>query len=88
MLSIGANVIIRNDLIIGERYKNESNMAKDCFVSEMVPFKGKVGDIAEIAPNGKYRLRFKGQLSCYNWTEEMFVVNDIDIFDFQVANHE
>ena len=60
---IGDKVIVREDLIVGEKY------GKDVFTSAMISFKGKVVTINKVI-GLKYEIEEDDKT--WNWTDEMF----------------
>ena len=60
---IGDKVIVREDLISGERY------GKDVFTSTMVSFKGKVVTISKVIG---FKYEIEEDDKTWNWTDEMF----------------
>lgn len=61
--NIGDKVIVREDLISGERYGN------DVFTSTMVSFKGKVVTISKVIG---FKYEIEEDDKTWNWTDEMF----------------
>lgn len=64
---VGDKVCVKEDLVVGERYKMEDSKASDTFVYAMEFFKGRVVTISSIFC-GKYKIEESG----YCWTDEMF----------------
>ena len=60
---IGDKVIVREDLIVGEKY------GKDVFTSAMISFKGKVVTISKVIG---FKYEIKEDDKTWNWTDEMF----------------
>lgn len=61
--NIGDKVIVREDLIVGEKYGN------DVFTSTMVSFKGKVVTISKVIG---FKYEIEEDDKTWNWTDEMF----------------
>ena len=67
---VGDKVIVRNDLIIGEKYGD------DFFITGMKDFVGKIVTIKRVVESGLYKV----EENYYNWTDEM-----LEPFEFDKA---
>lgn len=70
MYNIGDVVKIREDLIVGEWYYDESNNRSDSVNDDMQTFLGETATIVGLSSNGGYRINLdEGR---WNWTFHMF----------------
>lgn len=71
----GDRVVVRNDLVVSERYFMDGNINADTFVERMKPFLGQTVTIVSTS-YGKYRIK---EGPC-NWTDEMFLGLESDFY--------
>lgn len=83
---IGDKVLVRGDLVVGERYAMDGESPARCaFIYEMKPFSGTIATIENILGNGP-DARYLVEGSMWHWTDDMFAGLAVDLQDDAVID--